>query len=348
MPPRHDGEAAVFALLNRGKKSLVLDLKNESDRSRLRPLLEKADVLVEQFRPGVMERLDLGYEAVREDQSAHRLLLDLRLRPARSARRRGRPRHQLPEPHRPARAAAGADRPAGRAARARRRHRRRHHAGGDQHPARPAPARRDRRGRLSRHRDDRRDVHLRLVRLCDRARDREISRRRANCAWSAARRATSSIRRATASSSPAARWSRNSGSRSATRIGLPAPLMNDLADPEATKAADRRRSSRARPPSTGGRNSPPPIAASPSWRRWKRRCTIRISSSAGCSRIRSRALRARPCRRCRCRSPRPCARRRARSRRRSSARTMICSNVSARPRESGDPGPRTGFPLARE
>jgi crotonobetainyl-CoA:carnitine CoA-transferase CaiB-like acyl-CoA transferase len=64
MPPRHDGEAAVFALLNRGKRSLVADLKNDSDRKRLRPLIEKADVIVEQFRPGVMERLDLGYAAV--------------------------------------------------------------------------------------------------------------------------------------------------------------------------------------------------------------------------------------------------------------------------------------------
>ena len=65
MPPRLDGEAAVFALLNRGKKSVTLDLKNESDRKALRPLLERVDVLIEQFRPGVMERLDLGYEAVR-------------------------------------------------------------------------------------------------------------------------------------------------------------------------------------------------------------------------------------------------------------------------------------------
>jgi alpha-methylacyl-CoA racemase len=65
MPPRFDGEAAVFALLNRGKKSVVADLKNENDRNRLMPLVEKADVLVEQFRPGVMERLGLGYEAVR-------------------------------------------------------------------------------------------------------------------------------------------------------------------------------------------------------------------------------------------------------------------------------------------
>jgi crotonobetainyl-CoA:carnitine CoA-transferase CaiB-like acyl-CoA transferase len=62
--PRFDGEGAMFALLNRGKTSLVLDLKIEADRERLRPLLARADVLVEQFRPGVMNRLGLGYEAV--------------------------------------------------------------------------------------------------------------------------------------------------------------------------------------------------------------------------------------------------------------------------------------------
>jgi crotonobetainyl-CoA:carnitine CoA-transferase CaiB-like acyl-CoA transferase len=63
-PPRADG-AVVFAMLNRGKKSVELDLKSQSERNRLRPLLEKADVLVEQFRPGVMERLGLGFEAVK-------------------------------------------------------------------------------------------------------------------------------------------------------------------------------------------------------------------------------------------------------------------------------------------
>jgi len=62
--PRFDGESAMFALLNRGKKSLVLDLKRDADRDQLRPLLERADVLVEQFRPGVMARLGLGYDAV--------------------------------------------------------------------------------------------------------------------------------------------------------------------------------------------------------------------------------------------------------------------------------------------
>src|ERR1051325_275112 len=64
--PRFDGEAAAFALLNRGKKGLAIDLKNENERKLLRPLLEKADVIVEQFRPGVMERLKLGFADVRK------------------------------------------------------------------------------------------------------------------------------------------------------------------------------------------------------------------------------------------------------------------------------------------
>src|SRR5436305_12312487 len=62
--PRFDGESAMFTLLNRGKQSLVADLKQAADRDRLMPLIKRADVLVEQFRPGVMARLGLGYEAV--------------------------------------------------------------------------------------------------------------------------------------------------------------------------------------------------------------------------------------------------------------------------------------------
>jgi crotonobetainyl-CoA:carnitine CoA-transferase CaiB-like acyl-CoA transferase len=64
-PPVVDGESAVFALLNRGKKLLTLDLKNESDREKLNPLIARADILLEQFRPGVMARLGLGYDDVR-------------------------------------------------------------------------------------------------------------------------------------------------------------------------------------------------------------------------------------------------------------------------------------------
>ena len=63
--PRWGAESVNFAMLNRGKQSLVLDLKQDSDKARLRPLLERADILVEQFRPGVMDRLGLGPEAVR-------------------------------------------------------------------------------------------------------------------------------------------------------------------------------------------------------------------------------------------------------------------------------------------
>ena len=64
-PPPFDGDSAAFALLNRGKRSLVIDLKSAAGQARLAPLLARADILVEQFRPGVMERLGLGYAAVR-------------------------------------------------------------------------------------------------------------------------------------------------------------------------------------------------------------------------------------------------------------------------------------------
>jgi crotonobetainyl-CoA:carnitine CoA-transferase CaiB-like acyl-CoA transferase len=65
-PPLWDGESAAFALLNRGKRSLVLDLKSPADQKQLQPLLQRADILVEQFRPGVIDRLGLGYDAVRK------------------------------------------------------------------------------------------------------------------------------------------------------------------------------------------------------------------------------------------------------------------------------------------
>lgn len=63
--PHWGAESVNFALLNRGKKSLALDLKDEAGRKRLEPLIARADVLIEQFRPGVMARLGLDYEAVR-------------------------------------------------------------------------------------------------------------------------------------------------------------------------------------------------------------------------------------------------------------------------------------------
>lgn len=63
--PRFGETSASYAQLNRGKSCLALDLKAPDAMTRLTPLLEQADILIEQFRPGVMDRLGLGYEAVR-------------------------------------------------------------------------------------------------------------------------------------------------------------------------------------------------------------------------------------------------------------------------------------------
>jgi crotonobetainyl-CoA:carnitine CoA-transferase CaiB-like acyl-CoA transferase len=63
--PVVDGQSAAFALLNRGKKSMSFDLKDKKDREKLVPLIQRADILLEQFRPGVMARLGLGYDALR-------------------------------------------------------------------------------------------------------------------------------------------------------------------------------------------------------------------------------------------------------------------------------------------
>ncbi len=65
-PPQWQGTGAAFGLLNAGKTSLTLDLKSEAGAAQLRTLLEDADILVEQFRPGVMAKLGFGYEALRE------------------------------------------------------------------------------------------------------------------------------------------------------------------------------------------------------------------------------------------------------------------------------------------
>jgi crotonobetainyl-CoA:carnitine CoA-transferase CaiB-like acyl-CoA transferase len=62
--PKFGTDSVNFALLNRGKRSIALDLKAQDAVARLAPLIESADVIVEQFRPGVMERLGLGYAAV--------------------------------------------------------------------------------------------------------------------------------------------------------------------------------------------------------------------------------------------------------------------------------------------
>jgi crotonobetainyl-CoA:carnitine CoA-transferase CaiB-like acyl-CoA transferase len=63
-PPFVNGESAYFLSINRNKESLTLDLKHPSARRAIDALLQHADVIVENFRPGTMERLGLGYDDV--------------------------------------------------------------------------------------------------------------------------------------------------------------------------------------------------------------------------------------------------------------------------------------------
>ena len=60
-----DGDSTLFHSINRNKQSFAADLKDESDREMVRKLIAQADVLIQNFRPGVMERLGLDYESVR-------------------------------------------------------------------------------------------------------------------------------------------------------------------------------------------------------------------------------------------------------------------------------------------
>ncbi|MBT2695360.1 CaiB/BaiF CoA-transferase family protein [Bacillus sp. ISL-55] len=65
-PARNTGEGYVFNAHNRGKKSIVINLKQTEGKMLALDLLARADVVVESFRPGVMEKLGLSYEAVKK------------------------------------------------------------------------------------------------------------------------------------------------------------------------------------------------------------------------------------------------------------------------------------------
>jgi len=62
--PFVNGASAYFLSLNRGKESIALDLKQQSDRTIFETLLERADVVIENFRPGTMEKLGYGWDAL--------------------------------------------------------------------------------------------------------------------------------------------------------------------------------------------------------------------------------------------------------------------------------------------
>ena len=64
--PFIDGQSGYFASLNRGKESIALNLKDDADRDAFLALVRGGDVLVENYRPGTLDRLGLGYDRLRE------------------------------------------------------------------------------------------------------------------------------------------------------------------------------------------------------------------------------------------------------------------------------------------
>ncbi len=83
VPPKIGDEAASFLMMNRNKRGIVLDLKTDGGKQVLRRLIASADVLVENFAPGAMERLGFGYEELHKRISGADLLLAVGLWPHR-------------------------------------------------------------------------------------------------------------------------------------------------------------------------------------------------------------------------------------------------------------------------
>lgn len=65
-PPFIDGESMYYVNLNRGKKSITINLKSEEGKKIFKELVKQSDVLLENFRPGTMDRLGLGYSDLKE------------------------------------------------------------------------------------------------------------------------------------------------------------------------------------------------------------------------------------------------------------------------------------------
>lgn len=65
-PPFKEGESAYFAALNHGKQSIALDLKSDGDRAIFERLLARADILLENYRPGAMDRLGYGWDELKD------------------------------------------------------------------------------------------------------------------------------------------------------------------------------------------------------------------------------------------------------------------------------------------
>ncbi len=66
LPPDIEGESAAFMMMNRNKRGIAVNLKKKSSQQLVRKMLETADVVIENYRAGTMERLGLGYDSLRE------------------------------------------------------------------------------------------------------------------------------------------------------------------------------------------------------------------------------------------------------------------------------------------
>jgi alpha-methylacyl-CoA racemase len=64
--PDFGADSGCFALLNRGKKSMTINLKDAAQQERVFQMVRESDIVIEQFRPGVMDRLGFGYDVLRE------------------------------------------------------------------------------------------------------------------------------------------------------------------------------------------------------------------------------------------------------------------------------------------
>ncbi|MCR9256331.1 MAG: CoA transferase [Alphaproteobacteria bacterium] len=67
LPPDINGESAAFMMMNRNKRGIALDLKADSGKEALHRLLKDADVVIENYRRGTMEKLGLGYETLKKE-----------------------------------------------------------------------------------------------------------------------------------------------------------------------------------------------------------------------------------------------------------------------------------------
>ncbi len=96
--PSRNGAGLMYKFYGRNKRNVVLNLSTPQGQEVMRGLVGKADVLIENFRPGVMERWNLGWEQVHEINTAHGDAAHLRFRAGGPPIRRGPASARWPSP----------------------------------------------------------------------------------------------------------------------------------------------------------------------------------------------------------------------------------------------------------